>query len=298
MFVKKNQKAFAIAVLMSVVGISAGDVFADEVARLSSVAITGDDVRAALIGQPPEVVNRIAESEISARNLATELLVRREVARQVQAQGMADDPVVQARMQQAQERVLYDSYMAGVEAAASAEDAIPALARDEYRANISRFQVGEQVQARHILFARGDDPNQALAEALTVRARLLAGEDFAQLAQSLSADKGSAQRGGDLGFFERGRMVPEFDTAAFALQVGEISDPIATQFGFHLIRVDARREAGVRPFEEVREELEKRVRQKLRSNARSAAVAPFATSPDLEIDVPALQQAVRGQTKP
>lgn len=89
---------------------------------------------------------------------------------------------------------------------------------------------GEQVHARHIMV-------QTLEEAQQVLRRLQAGEDFAALAKELSQDRGSAAKGGDLGWFGRGVMVTEFEEAAFALQSDQISQPVQTQYGFHIIQV-------------------------------------------------------------
>ncbi len=108
----------------------------------------------------------------------------------------------------------------------------------------------EQVKASHILISPDTsdpnaDPNQARASAKTKAQELLEqlknGADFAELAKANSADPGSASNGGDLGFFERGKMVPVFENAAFELAVNQLSDPVETQFGYHIIKVTDRK---------------------------------------------------------
>lgn len=105
---------------------------------------------------------------------------------------------------------------------------------------------GEQVRARHILISVAADASEAdsalaLAEAISITQRLRAGEDFATLAAQYSDDTGSAQQGGDLGFFGRGQMVSEFEEAAFSLPIGQISEPVKSQFGYHIIEVTEQR---------------------------------------------------------
>ncbi len=100
---------------------------------------------------------------------------------------------------------------------------------------------GERVRASHILISLSQDASEeeaqlALAKAISITQRLENGEDFAALAQQYSEDPGSAANGGDLGFFGRGQMVPEFEEAAFALGINEISQPVRSQFGYHIIK--------------------------------------------------------------
>jgi peptidyl-prolyl cis-trans isomerase D len=132
--------------------------------------------------------------------------------------------------------------------------------RAAYDSRSGEFNMGEAVRARHILFtlssgAPEEDETAAQAKARAVLDRLKAGEDFAALASELSEDQGSKQAGGDLGFFERGQMVPPFEEAAFALEPGNVSEPVRSPFGIHLIKVEEHRTALHRPFEEVREQL-------------------------------------------
>jgi peptidyl-prolyl cis-trans isomerase D len=130
-----------------------------------------------------------------------------------------------------------------------------------YRRNLDRFEVAEQVQARHILLAAPSDApakereqKRAQAEKLLEQARQ--GADFAELARKHSQDPGSAAKGGDLGFFRRGMMVPTFEQAAFALPVGHISDVVESPFGYHLILVEATEAGGLRPLGEVKDQVE------------------------------------------
>jgi peptidyl-prolyl cis-trans isomerase C len=136
-----------------------------------------------------------------------------------------------------------------------------------YEAHKTNFDVPEQVQARHILVKVAQDANEAdkqkarqrIAE---IQDKIAAGEDFAELAKTYS-DGPSAVKGGDLGYFRRGKMVPSFDEAAFGLDAGEVSGLVETRFGYHLIKVTDRRAAGVIPFHEARPGIEAHLKQQL-----------------------------------
>jgi len=129
-----------------------------------------------------------------------------------------------------------------------------------YEANQSSYSHPEQRAARHILLNVPADADAETVQRLgqdaeTILERVKGGEDFAALARAMSHDPTSAQVGGDLGYFARGAMVPDFEAAAFATPVGEFAPVVKTDFGFHIIQVTDSREAGVRPIDDVREEL-------------------------------------------
>jgi peptidyl-prolyl cis-trans isomerase D len=127
---------------------------------------------------------------------------------------------------------------------------------------LDRFTDPEEIRARHILVqvepgADEATKTKARAEADDLLAQARGGADFAELAKKHSKDPGSAAKGGDLGFFPRGRMVPAFDAAAFGLEPGKISDVVETPFGFHVIKLEEKKPGGPRPFEVAREQIEK-----------------------------------------
>lgn len=130
--------------------------------------------------------------------------------------------------------------------------------RDFYQLNIGLFTQPELRRASHIL-VRGDE-SSALKILEEVQAKLADGIEFAQLARDYSQDPGSAIHGGDLDFFEQGMMVPEFDQAVFSMELNQVSDIIATDFGWHLIYLTAIREPQTQPFEQVEADVVQQLR--------------------------------------
>jgi len=137
----------------------------------------------------------------------------------------------------------------------------PAELEAYYREHQADYQQEEQVRARHILLKVDDKRSAEAAEAELerVKARVQAGEDFAKLAGELSEDPGSKSRGGDLGYFGKGRMIAEFEQAAFAAAPNEVVGPVKTAFGYHLIQVLDHRAGGERPFSEVEAQVRARL---------------------------------------
>ncbi len=156
--------------------------------------------------------------------------------------------------------------------------------RQYYDGNLSQYRTPGQVRASHILLrVDGDDDEAVAARAAELAAEARRGADFAELAREHSQDETNAGNGGDLGLVERGRMVPEFENAAFALAEGEISDPVRSPFGYHVIHVTEKQEEVTQPFAEVRGAIEnvlKRERSSARATALARAIAAEAATPE------------------
>ena len=155
--------------------------------------------------------------------------------------------------------------------------------RQYYDANLSQYRTPGQVRASHVLLRVDGDDEEVAARAAEIAAEARSGADFADLAREHSQDETNAGAGGDLGLVERGRMVPEFENAAFALAEGEISDPVRSPFGYHVIHVTEKQEEVTQPFAEVRGAIEnvlKRERSSARATALARAIAAEAATPE------------------
>ena len=122
-----------------------------------------------------------------------------------------------------------------------------------YEKNKNQYQEPEQVKVRHILLETEEDARVVLTE-------LKGGKDFAQLAEEKSICP-SKTKGGDLGWFDRGRMVPAFETAAFNLNKDEISEIVKTKFGYHIIKLEDRKAAKQKSFDSVKDQIEMQLKQ-------------------------------------
>ena len=210
----------------------------------------------------------------AAGRFARSLYAQRVLAGQALSAGLAAPGADTPRF--ARERDLARLYLKQQTPPPPSESVLREYARLEYERHPERYaeQKQEQVKVRHILLpvaADGSDDAAVQARAQALLTQLRGGADFAALAREYSSDKGSASRGGELGWFARGRMVPAFEAAAFALQKpGELSAPVKTQYGWHIIELQDRRPAGTVSFEQVREQLERGVKAQLEQRAQEA----------------------------
>ncbi len=159
------------------------------------------------------------------------------------------------------------------------------IADDELRSRFAQEAPGARVRARHILLSPPEQATPAQRDSVTALAtdllrRIKAGESFDALARQYSQDPASAAQGGDLGFFERGAMVASFDSAAFSMAPGQISDLVATPYGVHIIRVEEKETPG---FEELGPQFRQRLQSEKVVKAESTFVAGIEQKAKLEV---------------
>jgi len=175
--------------------------------------------------------------------------------------------------------------------------AVPdADARKFYDTNTKEFEQPETVKASHILILVNKDDSedvvkQKLAVAQKAAARAKKGEDFTKLAKELSQEPGAKESGGDLGFFPKDQMVPEFAEAAFAQKTGQISDPVRTQYGWHVIKVTDKKKAGTVPYDEVKKQLLAYLEKDKQRKAVQELLKSMRDSAKIENTIPAAPPA-------
>jgi peptidyl-prolyl cis-trans isomerase C len=210
----------------------------------------------------------LAEAEIGSdlgnlpdatkRRVLVEYLIETNLfATAAEADKLASGPDFDKRLAYWRKRALRDSYFDKAVRSGVGEESAKAL----YENQVKGLPPEEEVQARHIL-VEAEDKAKEIAD------KLANGADFAALAKENSTDPGSKDDGGMLGYFGRGQMVPSFEEAAFALQKGEISKPVQSQFGWHIIKVEDRRQRPPPAFEEVKDRI---IGSMIQSKAQSVA---------------------------
>jgi peptidyl-prolyl cis-trans isomerase C len=173
-----------------------------------------------------------------------------------------------------------------------APDITPAEAQSFYDSNKQEFERPETVKASHILFmvdpdAPADVVKQKEDAAKKAAARAKKGEDFTALAKELSEEPGASESGGDLGFFPKDRMVPEFANAAFQQKIDEIGTPVKTQFGWHVIKVTDKKDAGTVPFDEVQDQISAYLKSTSQRESAQKVMQSLIDSAKVETFLPA-----------
>ncbi|WP_131194949.1 peptidylprolyl isomerase [Lichenihabitans psoromatis] len=221
-------------------------------AKVNGVEITDEDVRIAtqdLGATLPQQLKGAARDTY----VLDYLIDLKLAAAQGMKDGAADTPAFKQQMDYYRDKTLMESVLTNVAKTAATD----AAERKVYE-DVAKQQKPEvEIHARHILV-----PTEA--EAKAALARVKGGEDFAKVADEVSKDPGS--QGGDLGWFTRDKMVPEFADAAFKLEKGQISDPVKSEFGWHIIKLEDKRDKAFPPFDAVKDQVARYVVQKAQSD--------------------------------
>ncbi|HVU41046.1 MAG TPA: peptidylprolyl isomerase [Xanthobacteraceae bacterium] len=235
--------ALALAALLGVPAVPAAAEDDPVIARANGVDIHQSDLALAEDEIGSNIPNMAPEQK--REYLVTYLADVIVLSQAAEQQKLADSSEVKRRLSFDRNKVLMEALLQKAGKAAQTDDALHKVYDDA----VKQMKGEEEVHARHILVATEQ-------EAKDIEAQLKGGADFAKLAKEKSKDPSGASNGGDLGWFTKDQMVPEFADAAFKLAKGQISDPVKTQFGWHIIEVEDKRTKPTPSFEQVKPQLE------------------------------------------
>lgn len=260
----------------------------DVLLTAGEVTITTDDMRHYIQeridkGLPAE---RFAEPGTVPR-LMENLMMVRVLANKARSEGVRVDEQMQWALDVERDRQLYNRYVHNTVAKQLAKTDWDALAKEEYLAYADQYKHSGQVSVSHILVAINKERNesQALERIKKVAERLAAGDDFARLVKEFSDDSGSLDSDGALGYFAPGKMVRSFSEAAFAMQeVGELSEPVKSNYGYHIIRLDGTRKAGKIPFAEVKGQIIAKLKKGVEADLRTELTQESRSPSEFELD--------------
>lgn len=213
------------------------------VAKVGKTLITEADVERELKALPPQI-QKVFEGREGRERFIDELVKKEMLFQEAKNRGFENDPEYKQKLDDFKKLTLITLLLEK-----EIEDKVKIGekdARSYYETHKEEFTANNQVRASHILVKTEEEANSILSE-------IKKGADFAKLAQSRSLDKGSAKNGGDLGYFSKGQMVPEFENAAFKLKVGEVSKPVKTQYGYHIIKMTDKKEGRPVEFDKIKD---------------------------------------------
>jgi len=228
--------------------------------------IKRSDIDRMLAYYPPETQRRLQENPAEVEILVKRMLEVKIISEMARKNKFDQKPNIKKQLAYVMDDFLSKEYLEKVimpDATVSEADL-----KEFYTQNKNNLAVPEQVRARHILFktdpaSSEDEKSKVKGRAEAVLKRAKAGEDFEKLAEAYSDDQSSRAKGGDLGYFAPGRMLPEFEGVAFYTDPGEISDIVETKYGYHIIKVEDHVEARQRSFEEMKDYIRERLQKQV-----------------------------------
>ncbi len=249
------------------------------------------DIRKDMSTVPDKVREAMSKEQVT--RYVTNMLMDRRVMEAAKAAGIPEQELVKAKIAKAVDDVIIRAYLDGemIKLASTLPD-FEKVAKERYLANQGAYVLPEAIRAAHILLRIDDDstdPELATAavrkKAESLVSQLKAGADFAKLAKENSQDVGSMGNGGELpDWQERGKLVPQFEAAAFALKPGQISAPVKTKFGYHIIKLLEYRPNTPMTFEDIKIPLMEKLRKEALAQRKDELLARFRGIKPVVID--------------
>ena len=255
--------ALALGMTLAFAGTASAD--PKVVAKVDGSPITEDNLNDAMADIGPGLPQKL-EGPARQKYVLDYLIDLKLAAEKAESEKLDQTPDFARKLSYYSDKLAMEQLLGSVAKAATTEEA----ERKAYEEAAKAEPPQEEIHARHILVPTEEEAKAALA-------RIKAGEDFAKVATELSKDPSG--QGGDLGWFTKDRMVPEFSEAAFKLKKGEVSEPIHTQFGWHIIKVEDTRTKTFPPFEQVKDQAARYVAQK----AESEMIAQLHSAAKIEL---------------
>jgi len=287
-----------IIILGSLLAVARADSAAEPaLLRSGDIIVTGPELQQFLLLLPETTRAETLASPEALKIFLSKIYQAKYIATEAERQGLDQTPKVQAYLMLQQRQVLAEALREKTREQIAAPD-FTQLAREQYAVRRDEFQLPERFKAAHILKKVGCDceREEKRRQIEQLRTRLQAGEDFAALAKTDSDDTRSAAKGGDLGdWTHRDKLVAPFAEALAKLEIGQISELVETQYGFHLIKKLDYQPARLQSFEEVQPGIEQRLRQTYTQEQLKKQAASYLPGADEKYDDSAVEAFLRGQ---
>ncbi len=259
-------------------------------ATVGEARITVDSFRSSLEALPPQWQAR-AKTPSGRKQILEHQIRAQLIELEAEDRGISSEPKVAYQIEQAVQRILLQELMKvwQNEFDIPEEDLL-----DYYNKNKQKFAGGQKYRAQHVLVKVSENASQAKKQearqkALAAKKKIEDGAKFEDVAREMSEGP-SASKGGDLGYVEKGRFHPKFEETALSLKPGELSGPVQTPFGFHIIRLVDVKEPNDQSFEDVKDEIRKQIMPRKRQEAFEAFMTSLKQKYEVKIDDEALQK--------
>lgn len=250
---------------------------ATTIATVNETKITVKDFQDLLKRVPPNYQSFIKNQKAKVVN---DMITQELLFQEAKKQNLGDDKTVLETLENMKKQIMVQRLLQ--KQVADKVTVADKEVKDYFSAHKEEFNLPERVKAAHILVKSKEEADAVLAKAKK-------NEDFAKLAQEYSIDP-SKVNGGDLGYFERGRMIPEFESAVFALKTGELSGVVKTQFGFHIIKLLDKKPVEARKYEEVEGEIKAKLLQEKQADAFNKLIETLKNGAKVSVDEKTLEK--------